>query len=196
MNRESNGTFSAKDLTGKRFGMLVALAPLGINKFGYREWECVCDCGNTKTASAQVLLKTERGQRGIKSCGCMRKGRPCKSGNAVLNSIYCSRKSSAKSRGISWNLTREQAFKIFKAPCIYCGASPAQKYHNSSCVKGVELYNGIDRLNSAKGYEISNCAPCCGDCNTAKMEMSVGQFKEWIERVHANIKNWERYAGH
>lgn len=56
---------NAVDLTGKRFGRLIAVEPSG-NKNGERLWRCICDCGNEKIARRSNL------QRGdTKSCGCL-----------------------------------------------------------------------------------------------------------------------------
>ena len=55
-----------KDLTGKRFGRLIAL------NFSHRDsnsiafWNCICDCGNNKISSACGLRAGA-----IKSCGCL-----------------------------------------------------------------------------------------------------------------------------
>ena len=58
--------FNAKNITGKRFGKLTATKPVG-SKNGSVLWECLCDCGNTKTARAVCLMQGE-----TKSCGCLR----------------------------------------------------------------------------------------------------------------------------
>lgn len=55
---------NAKDKTGKRFGMLVALRPIGRRKDKIM-WECVCDCGNIKAFPSSELR-----EGGRKSCGC------------------------------------------------------------------------------------------------------------------------------
>jgi hypothetical protein len=61
-----------KDITGLRFGKLVAIRPNG-NKSprGSFIWECVCDCGNTKYISQEHLS----GKRPVKSCGCLKPGK-------------------------------------------------------------------------------------------------------------------------
>lgn len=59
---------AAIDLTGQRFGRLVADAFVGTDKRGEARWECVCDCGH-KTV---VLSSHLRGDR-IRSCGCLAK---------------------------------------------------------------------------------------------------------------------------
>lgn len=53
------------DLTGQRFGRLVAIKDAGYAKNRSRVWECICDCGNTTFARAQDLTS-----RHTKSCGC------------------------------------------------------------------------------------------------------------------------------
>ena len=55
------------DLTGQRFGRLVAVRDVGRNKYGTRIWECHCDCGAT-TRSLTITLRSGN----TKSCGCLR----------------------------------------------------------------------------------------------------------------------------
>jgi len=45
-------------------------------------------------------------------------------------------------------------------------------------------HNGIDRIDSSKGYTIDNCVSCCTECNYAKHEMSVDEYKSFIQRVY------------
>lgn len=59
----------AIDITGKRFGRLVAECPLAEkNKFGQRLWLCRCDCGNIRACPTGSLTSGA-----TKSCGCARK---------------------------------------------------------------------------------------------------------------------------
>ena len=46
--------------------------------------------------------------------------------------------------------------------------------------------NGLDRVDSSKGYTIDNVVPCCAICNTAKNKMTQKEFKEWIKTVYEN----------
>ena len=58
--------YRVKDITGKRFGMLVVqgMAP-NLASYGRILWTCICDCGNTKDIEGTNL------RRGLsKSCGC------------------------------------------------------------------------------------------------------------------------------
>ncbi len=56
-----------KDMTGKRFGKLVAKRPAKKRKFGRVFWKCKCDCGVTKVIDGATM---RRGR--VKSCGCSR----------------------------------------------------------------------------------------------------------------------------
>ena len=53
-----------KDLTGLRFGKLVALYPTGETRRGFKIWRCKCDCGNLTDVSVGNFFHT-------KSCGCL-----------------------------------------------------------------------------------------------------------------------------
>lgn len=53
-----------KELTGMRFGKLVALYRDGINNQNRAMWMCQCDCGNRKRISSHDL------QHNTVSCGC------------------------------------------------------------------------------------------------------------------------------
>lgn len=52
----------------------------------------------------------------------------------------------------------------------------------SCCYCGVIGPNGIDRVDSDKGYEKSNCAPCCKHCNYTKGNLSLSDFEIWKNR--------------
>ena len=52
------------DLTGQRFGSLVAQEIVGRDSYGV-QWDCACDCGGSKMVTAAHL---RRGS--VTSCGC------------------------------------------------------------------------------------------------------------------------------
>ena len=65
-----------KDITGVRFGRLVAQRPVEERKHSSIVWECLCDCGNIVNVRRDHLT----GQH-TQSCGCARNGgqnRPAK----------------------------------------------------------------------------------------------------------------------
>lgn len=60
------------DLTGQRFGRLVAISE--DKSSGYLKWKCQCDCGNIKFATAFDLRSGH-----TKSCGCLQRERASES---------------------------------------------------------------------------------------------------------------------
>jgi len=65
-NIKSCGCSRKSDLTGQRFGRLVAIEPTNKKKNGSIVWKCQCDCGNMYEAAAMRLV-----QNRIESCGCV-----------------------------------------------------------------------------------------------------------------------------
>ena len=65
-------------------------------------------------------------------------------------------KTSAQSKQLEFTITKGDFMDMVVLPCYYCGVIQS---------KG---FNGIDRLNSAKGYISDNVVPCCEMCNIMK----------------------------
>jgi esterase/lipase superfamily enzyme len=78
---------------------------------------------------------------------------------------YSKYKYNANKRGIIFNISQEEFNKFFKMKCTYCGSF-------------LEGCNGIDRINSNKGYFSENCTPCCKICNFMKLDYTKDQFIE------------------
>ena len=58
-----------KDITGQRFGRLVAIEPTGERSHhGCTVWRCKCDCGNIFCCAIDVLTSNN-----TRSCGCLQK---------------------------------------------------------------------------------------------------------------------------
>ena len=59
-----------KDITGVKFGRLLAVEPVDkdvkTNKSNEKYWLCECDCGRTTIVSGHALRNSS-----IKSCGCL-----------------------------------------------------------------------------------------------------------------------------
>lgn len=60
-------TSKLKDITGQRYGKLVAIKYTGKIKNHSAVWECKCDCGNSVEVKANALTSGA-----IQSCGCLR----------------------------------------------------------------------------------------------------------------------------
>ena len=187
------------DLTGQRFGRLVVIEVHhkqkmrnGISVF----WLCQCDCGQTKVTNSSRL-----NSESTKSCGCLQKefakklGKETsknrlKFGEASFNNVYRQYKRNAKIRNIDFKIEKDIFKKLTKENCFYCNSHPYQIHKAVNRQYGEYIYNGIDRVDSSKGYIEGNVVPCCGVCNIAKKSMSKEEFLSWIEQVYNHsIKN-------
>lgn len=94
-----------------------------------------------------------------------------------LNYKFAVYRSSARTRNITWALTKEEFEKLWNLPCYYCN-SPIPTI-------------GIDRVKSKLDYSVNNIVPCCSLCNTIKMDLSYSEFTEQIKKIYDNLKLWE-----
>ena len=78
---------------------------------------------------------------------------------------------SADKRGWRVEITREQWQEMREQKCYLCGD------------KG-DPYNGIDRRDNSKGYEMDNCRPCCAPDNKGKWKYSEEDYLKRIEQVY------------
>ncbi len=117
--------------------------------------------------------------------------------------MYKKCRQGAASRGLTFSLTREQAYELFAKPCSYCG-----RYDRRCTNEGPRNANlcvaacGIDRVNNARGYEAGNCVSCCQVCNLSKhtmdsiswfawlRDLTLFQFRNmWEARMHDHSRN-------
>ena len=172
------------DLTGQRFGRLIAIEFV-CRKKSYSFWKCICDCGNEK-----IIASTALRSGGTRSCGCLCKEVVHNSvskeiGWAALTRLIIDYKNRARKKNINFTLTRNEFETLTSSNCYYCGIEPKQIYKPVKfCNPGNYIYNGIDRLDNNLGYTLDNCVPCCGICNFAKKTTSENEFLCWIKRVY------------
>ena len=174
------------NLENKRFGRLIVKLRVENSKNGNIVWECFCDCGKIKKVTTSDLLANR-----VKSCGCLRTV-----ANPALNGLFGNYKGQAKSRGIAWELTKDQFNKLVKSPCYYTGRPPSTVFMSVSFRQrskrnlpasdnDIYVYNGIDRLDSSKGYTLDNCVPACKAANLAKQSLSHDEFIALCKEIAA-----------
>lgn len=164
-----------RNLTDQKFGKLTAIASLGVWKSRGR-WICECDCGNITTAITTELLHGH-----TQSCGCYRpQQKPF--GEASRNEVLTTYRRHARERGLVWSISAVDWHQLTQQPCRYCGALPTTR-NRAKGTSGEFIYNGLDRADNSRGYEIANIVPCCQICNRAKLVMSVDEFLSWARRV-------------
>jgi len=164
------------DLTGQLFGKLTAISPVELDKHGQYKWKCSCECGGEKIALQGNLTRKK-----TLTCGCSgKKYGKLPDGEAAFTEVYGRYKAGAKSRNLSFDLSREEFRAIVELLCHYCGAEKTNKASTSKN-SGFYWYNGIDRKDNSVGYTKDNCVPCCYICNRAKNNMSYLDFVSWID---------------
>jgi hypothetical protein len=147
----------AIDLTGRKFGKLIALKYNGDKTpSGERMWVCKCDCGNTK------LVQRKHLQNGYtKSCGCIAnlKNKDHKSWKGfgdIPKDFYSNIKRGADSRKIEFDITIEDLWELFLRQDKKCALSGLEikfsKVRKDSSGKTISL----DRIDSSKGYTKDN----------------------------------------
>lgn len=78
---------AAKDISGNRYGRLVALGPVFVKKFAsganHVHWLCLCDCGNEKVIS---IAKLSTGN--TRSCSCLQRETQAASGGISTHGMH------------------------------------------------------------------------------------------------------------
>lgn len=186
-----------KDRTGDKYGRLTVISHSGKDHRNKHLWLCKCRCGNEKVVVGDNLSSGKSN-----SCGCLKAEFLARKGNqyglyedrekALLKVQYSHLKRRNKNKGFSDTISLEDFILLSKSPCKYCGLEYSKEIEDrlSESKKQKRLSdhvlkcNGIDRIDSSKGYTVENSVACCKYCNTAKHTMTESEFFAWIKRVY------------
>ncbi len=180
-SRNCKGQRVAPDEVGKVYGRLMVIETSGRDKrSGSAMWLCECICGNRSTVMAQSLRSGN-----TQSCGCFKRDKAKElhslpSGESALNRAVSNTRRNAKTRNYEFSLSTDEAKNLMIQNCYYCGIDPKQMSRGRN---GNVFYNGLDRVDNSVGYTKTNVVPCCFNCNRAKGEMTVSEFRHWIGKV-------------
>lgn len=176
---KSCGCQKFKNVTGMRFGKLVAIESVGTDNHHNAKWLFQCDCGNTKIGRIQTA-KVGR----LKSCGCIMKSvgkqHPTHLGNFghIPKSIYNAIRNTARRGGdriISFNVSGLYLSKILVKQQFKCALSGVDIYINDSAHTGKGTAS-LDRIDSSKGYVKGNVWWVHQDINRMKWELKLDEF--------------------
>ncbi len=139
-----------KDLSGKKIGMLLVVAPSGKGATG-TVWKCLCDCGKIVERTSSNLLNVEN--KYPKNCGCLIEQSKTHEKKTRLHSIWSGMKDRCYRKG-------HPAYYRYGGRGIYV----CDEWKNDFLsFKSWALSNGysdsltIDRIDNEKGYSPENC---------------------------------------
>lgn len=168
------------------------------NKKRYVVARCICgvektvQLGNIKSGSSKRCDKCGYEARAKKN-----RLKGDQSGLVNKRCAFGRYKQGAVKRGLNFSITLDEFLDLASKNCYYCDSEPSNCYnltHSKGPRKGKPragkpfIHNGIDRLDSDKGYDRNNCVPCCKKCNIAKSSMGELEFYDWIGRVFNHCK--------
>lgn len=180
---------------GDRFGRLIVLG-LGGYSGTHRKFKTRCDCGTEKEVSGGHMINGY-----IRSCGCLFiESHTKEAGHRGYRKAYVQYRANARNRKLPFEISLEEFKEIVKLDCDYCGTQPKLKNpylkdDGSPAYTGNRMVaqntidrawikiNGVDRVDSTKGYVADNMVPCCSVCNKLKMELEREEFLKHIYRI-------------
>jgi len=178
---------------GDRINRLTVLAVRNVTKRfssgserNVKEVYVRCTCGREKwTNSAHVAMER------VKSCGCLNYEPRCTDPHVrIARILRAITRTSARARGIAFQLDIEHIVAIAFLPCFYCEEPPNRQLDKVRPFAGAPIAcHGIDRVDSALGYTAENVVTCCWQCNLAKLDFSAEAFLQHAERVAARAQN-------
>ena len=142
-------------------------------------WKVKCSCNNILILRIDNIINR-------KKCNCNNISKNClllNQNNKSISSSFYLYKYKAKERNYDWNLNIDEFYNIIIKNCHYCNNSPSNVTKSKD---QLFIQSGIDRVDNTLGYDIKNCVPCCKDCNRAKSDKTLNEFKEWIINLYNN----------
>lgn len=161
-----------------------------------------CSCGSELTVSAANLKLGK-----CKSCGCIKNELLRKHYQEFVEkrrakADYKPIEASARDLFQNYlvrhfgNLSFEHFYELTQKHCYYCHSEPSQYYNKFKYGKatrkyaseiqkneGTFTYNGLDRIDSKRGYDVDNVVACCKICNYMKHVLSTDEFFNHIARI-------------
>lgn len=175
-----------KTFLGQKFSMLTTISEDYKDHRGFWVVDCDCECGTkSKPIRLPMLFNHD-----VISCNCFGEKRMFVDDPwASIFKVWKAKIANAGKHEVT--ISFEEWKNIVQQNCYLCGQKPNQNLDRLVC----DLKkNGIDRVDSSKGYISGNCKPCCKDHNYMKLNKSLEKFMELchsaiIHQIKEKIKN-------
>lgn len=206
-NTKSCGCLAENDLSGKRFGMLVAIEPTRERKYNSVVWRCKCDCGNEAFVRADYLREWR-----FSSCGCNKVKDISGKRYGRLVAIKPTEKRS-KSGGVIWECLCDCGEKSFASENSLengstqsCGCRSKEAWGRAKkAFDENELVEGTALCNLNNKIRVDNTSGCKGVYWVERVHMwrvvitfqkktyNIGYFKDYEKAVAARKEAEEKY---
>ena len=187
------------NLVGKKFGKLMVTS-MNPRRDGRRKevmYKCLCDCGNVSENVFGCNLSSGKST----SCGCNKKciNKEPDRIKAIQRRLYQTLVSHNNKKAL-YRKSVELKFEEFKTliaqNCFYCGKVPSNycrdmlkgKKGEGYVSEEILFYTGIDRVDNQENYKLSNCIPCCKECNFCKGPLTQKDFLELVIAIYKKIQ--------
>lgn len=177
---KNNFKDSNKIKIGHKYNKLTVLEFIGGNKFGRKQYKCLCDCGNI-TICTTLNLKNDY----VKGCMKCRPKKKSQSIGKISRGFYSSIKHQAKKRQKQFSISQEYVSYLYDKQRGRCALSNILL----ETTEGTIFWGGtasLDRINSSQGYIEGNVQWLHKDVNRMKWELPQEEFINICGLVYKN----------
>lgn len=169
------------DITGQRFGLLVANYRVGFSRDNKQLWSCLCDCGQTKIANRVRLMNGKS-----RSCGCLRKETNKTHGKSYTPEfkLLTGAKARSRQKQLPFNLTIEDI--VIPTYCPILGIKLESQLGRCGANSPT-----LDRIVPKLGYVRGNIAVISQRANTVKSDATPEQIHlvaDWLDVQYENMR--------
>lgn len=190
------------DITGQTYNSWEVLSyNKTVGKVVYYNAKCkecndiyVVDGRNIRLGLSKRCTSCGRKKSALSRTGKMRKGQ-----DPVLfayKRLFKNYRMGARDRKLQFDMSLQNFIDMSKMDCTYCGSEPCTTVN---ALTGMSLstekqnlgwitYNGVDRIDSTKGYIDGNMTTCCKKCNRLKSNSSEEEFFNWVSKCYHHLK--------
>jgi len=171
-----------KDLSGQRFGKLIAIKECGKDKCRRIKWLCQCDCGKTTEVTGVFLTNKH-----TKSCGCKKEklDKLWKGYEAISGTYWHRLKNNAKTRRIKFSIDIREAWQQFVSQNKRCAITNIPLRFERLYKWGTAHLQtaSLDRINNKKGYVAGNIQWVHKQINKIKGSLDYCELLIWAKAI-------------